>query len=75
MTEEMYRILENHEKILLGISAIITPMVAEDLRKASINNDLIDCYHETRKILNKDYIESRTRRAKQSAVDSYFYGR
>lgn len=64
MTEEMYRILENHEKILLGISAIITPMVAEDLRKASINNDLIDCYHETRKILNKDYIESRTRRAK-----------
>lgn len=64
MTEEMYRILENQEKILLGISAIITPMVAEDLRKASINNDLIDCYHETRKMLNKDYIKSRTRCAK-----------
>lgn len=64
MTEEMYRVLENQEKILLAISAIITPMVAVDSRKARINNELIDCYHETRKMLGKDYIESRTRCAK-----------
>ena len=54
------RILENQEKMLLALSAIITPKATEP-KIAHLNNELIDCYHETRKILGKDYIRSRVK--------------
>ena len=61
MQEEcLKRILENQEKMLLAISVIITPKAVRP-EIARLNNELIDCYHETRKILGKDYICSRVK--------------
>lgn len=53
------RVLENQETLLLALSEIITPMITTNRRLTHINNELIDCYHRTRKMLNKPYIESR----------------
>lgn len=50
------RVLENQETIMLALSRIITPM-ATNQKMAHMNNELIDCYHKTRKMLNKPYIE------------------
>ena len=50
------RVLENQEVILEVLSRIITPTV-RDSKMAQANNELIDCYHKTRKMLNKSYIE------------------
>ena len=65
MTDIEYRILENQELILLGISKILTPqckgMLRDSNEETKTNNKLIDAYHLTRKILNKGYIESRTK--------------
>ena len=65
MTDIEYRILENQELILLGISKILTPqckgMLRDKNEETKTNNKLIDAYHLTRKILNKDYIESKTK--------------
>ena len=53
------RVLENQETLLLTLSKIIAPMVATNIKLTHVNNKLIDCYHRTRKMLNKPYIESR----------------
>lgn len=50
------RILENQEVILLTLSKIYLPNV-HNSETAQTENKLIDCYHETRRILGKDYIE------------------
>ena len=50
------QILENQEAILLALSTLITPMSTKP-HIAEVNNSLIDNYHETRKILGKDYVE------------------
>lgn len=65
MTDIEKRLLENQEVILLALNKLLTPYCKGSLRDAngetSANNKLIDCYHMTRKILGKDYIESRTK--------------
>ena len=50
------RILENQEIMLLALSKLILPKVRE-MNMARLENNLIDCYHETRRILGKDYID------------------
>ena len=60
MTDIEYRILENQEIILLGLSKLLTPSCRGMLDKnneTKTNNSLIDAYHLTRKILHKDYIK------------------
>lgn len=60
MTDIEYRILENQEIILLGLSKLLTPCCKGMLDKnneTKTNNNLIDAYHLTRKILHKDYIK------------------
>lgn len=55
------RILENQEVILLALSKLLTPQCKGALNdtngQTKANNRLIDCYHKTRKILGKEYIE------------------
>ena len=51
------RILENQEAILDALSRIVTPMAGKNPKMASVNNELIDCYHATRKMLHKSYVE------------------
>lgn len=53
------RVLENQEAILEGLTRIITPLV-KDSKLAQTNNKLIDCYHRTRKLIGKSYVEDRT---------------
>lgn len=50
------QILENQEAILLALSKLILPKCINS-ETAQLNNQLIDNYHLTRKILGKDYIE------------------
>ena len=50
------RILENQEIMLLALSKLILPKVCE-MKLAHLENNLIDCYHETRRILGKKYID------------------
>lgn len=60
ITDIEYRILENQEIILLGLSKLLTPYCRGMLDKnneTKTNNALIDAYHLTRKILHKDYIK------------------
>ena len=60
MTDIEYRILENQEISLLGLSKILTPYckgMLDNNGETTTNNKLIDAYHLTRKILNKTYIK------------------
>lgn len=61
MTDIERRILENQEIILLGLSTLLTPYckgsVIDKNNETQTNNRLIDAYHLTRKILNKQYIK------------------
>ena len=61
MTDIEYRILENQEIILLGLSKLLIPYckgsILDKNGETRINNKLIDAYHLTRKTLNKDYIK------------------
>lgn len=50
------QILENQEAILLALSELITPKCTNS-GTAQVNNQLIDNYHLTRKMLGEDYIE------------------
>lgn len=50
------RMLENQEVILLALSKIYLPNV-HNSETAQTENSLIDCYHETRRILGKEYID------------------
>ena len=60
------RILENQEVIMLALENILqntqilvdkSLLSDESVYARSIGNKLIDCYHETRRILNKKYID------------------
>lgn len=61
ITNIEYRILENQEIILLGLSTLLTPYckgsVIDKNNETQTNNRLIDAYHLTRKILHKNYIK------------------
>ena len=61
MTDIEYRILENQEIILLGLSTLLTPYckgsIIDKNNETQTNNRLIDAYHLTRKILHKNYIK------------------
>ena len=50
------RMLENQEVILLALSKMYLPNV-HNSETAQIENSLIDCSHETRRILGKEYID------------------
>lgn len=50
------RMLENQEVILLALSKMYLPNV-HNSETAQTENKLIDCYHETRRILGKEYID------------------
>lgn len=61
ITDIEYRILENQEIILLGLSKLLTPYcrgsIVDKNSETQTNNHLIDAYHLTRKILHKNYIK------------------
>ena len=61
ITDIEYRILENQEIILLGLSKLLTPhckgSILDKNSETQTNNWLIDAYHLTRKILHKEYIK------------------
>ena len=50
------QMLENQEVILLALSKLILPKCTNS-ETARLNNQLIDNYHLTRKVLGKDYIK------------------
>lgn len=59
------RILENQEVIMLALEKVLRDtrilvdkslLSDESIYARNVGNKLIDCYHETRRILNKKYI-------------------
>lgn len=65
MTDIEKQILENQEIIMLALNKLLTPhckgMLRDSNGETEANNNLIRNYHRTRKLLGKDYIESRTK--------------
>lgn len=60
------RILENQEVIMLALEKVLRDtqilvdkslLSNESIYSRNVGNKLIDCYHETRRILNKKYID------------------
>jgi len=58
--EIVKRLLENQEVILLALTDLHLSKIGESKYDQSVihrQNMIIDCYHETRRILGKEYID------------------
>jgi hypothetical protein len=61
MDKYIEQCLQNQKVMLLALADLILPKAAHDSKYASKVNALIDEYHRTKKILDEDYIYSRTK--------------